>query len=55
MVDLLFPANEQSPEAVHPGMGALDHPAPRPIARDLRLGLGVLATRAKVDGVATRF
>jgi hypothetical protein len=28
VLGLLLPANEQSPEAIDPGMDAFDHPAP---------------------------
>ena len=52
VVGLLLPADEQAAEAVHPGVRALDHPAPGPIARDLPFGGLLFAARADVGGVA---
>src|SRR5665647_189782 len=49
---VLLPPDEQSAEAVHPGMGALDHPAPRPVARDPLLVRLLLAPGADMSGVA---
>ena len=47
-----LPANEQTPEAVEPGLAALDDPAARPVAGLALQRLRLLATRADVGGEA---
>jgi hypothetical protein len=51
---LLLPPDEQPPKAVHPGMRALHHPAARPVAWDVALGLHFFAAAPNVRGVAPR-
>lgn len=48
----LLPAHEQAPEAVEPGVGALDHPTPGAVAGLVPDGVGLLAAGAKVQGEA---
>ena len=51
-VGVLLPTDQQAAEAFEPGMGALDHPATDPIARDLSPVLAFFSATADRGGMA---
>jgi hypothetical protein len=52
VLDFLFPADQQPPEPVQPGVGAFDDPVPRSVAGDLALLLGFFPTLPDVGCIA---
>lgn len=52
---LLLPADQKTPEPVHPTVSALDHPAARSVARFLLDSLRLLAARPQVQREAELF
>jgi len=52
ILGLLFPADQQPPEAIQPGVGPLDDPMVRPTTGEAFLRLGFLIAGADVSRVA---
>ncbi len=51
-LNVFLPADHHLSKPVQPGVGALDHPAPRPIAGDALLGADFHSTGFDVDVIA---